>query len=183
MKNKACFLDRDGVLNVEIDYLHEPEKLILENGVIEALQLLQKNNYKLIVVTNQAGVARGFYECSDVEKVHEAMAAVLAENSIKIDHFYYCSHHEKFTGECDCRKPKPGMILQGAEKFDIDLKSSFMIGDRITDIQAGISAGCGKSILVMSGYGKNTIKENDCSKIPIAENLLDAVKKYIIKNE
>ncbi|MBR7126987.1 MAG: D-glycero-beta-D-manno-heptose 1,7-bisphosphate 7-phosphatase [Lentisphaeria bacterium] len=182
MKNKACFLDRDGVLNVEVDYLHETEKLVIENGVIEALKILQQHNFKLLVVTNQAGVAKGFYSIDDVEKIHAEMAKIFAEAGVKIDKFYYCPHHPDYTGKCNCRKPLPGMILQGAEEFDIDLKSSCMIGDRITDIQAGIAAGCGQNILLLSGYGKNTVKENDCTRIPIAENLLDAVRKYIVKS-
>lgn len=180
MKNKACFLDRDGVLNVEVDYLHEVDKLVLENGVIEALQILQREGFKLFVVTNQAGVAKGFFSCEDVERIHEKMAEIFALNGVKIDRFYYCCHHPDFTGECDCRKPKPMMILRAAEEFDIDLSKSYMIGDRITDIQAGIAADCAKSILVLSGFGRNTLAENDCSQLPIAENLLDAVKKYIV---
>lgn len=183
MKNKACFLDRDGVLNVELNYLCDPEKIVLENGVIEALKILQANGFKLLVVTNQAGVARGFFECKDVEQVHARMAEIFAENGVKIDRFYYCPHHEKITGKCECRKPLPGMLLQGANEFDIDFGQSFMVGDRLTDLQAGQSAGCCDSILVLSGYGQNALKEYHGEKeLHVADNLLDAVKKYIVKN-
>lgn len=180
MKNKACFLDRDGVINVEVSYLHEADKVVLENGVIEALQLLQHNGFKLIVVTNQSGVARGMYQESDVEAVHQRISTLLKAHNIVIDKFYYCPHHEDIDGDCGCRKPEIGMFMQAVKEFNIDTTQSFMVGDRLSDIHAGQKANCRDSILVRCGYGEETIKKSDCSKLSIAENLLDAVKRYII---
>lgn len=179
MKQKACFLDRDGTLNVEVNYLHEPEKLILEKNVPEALQLLRDNDFKLIVITNQAGVARGMYEEKDIIAVHEKMQELLDPYNVKIDKFYYCMHHPEFTGECKCRKPGTALFLQAAEELNIDLEKSFMIGDRLSDIQAGENAKCRKSFLVMSGYAQKTIDKYPDKKFNIAADILDAACKII----
>ncbi len=174
MKAKACFLDRDGTLNVEVNYLHEPEKLILEKNVPEALKLLQDNGFKLIVITNQAGVAKGMYSEKEIIAVHDRMQELLSEYGVKINAFYYCMHHPDFTGQCDCRKPGTALLLKAAADFDIDLAQSFMIGDRLSDIQAGENAACKKSFLLKSGYGLKTISEYPGKKFNIADDLLSA---------
>ena len=115
IKNKACFFDRDGVVNVEVDYLHEAEKTVLENGIVEALELAHQNGFLAVVVTNQAGVARGKYPEEDIHKVHAKIQELLAVHGEKIDAFYYCPHHPEHTGSCSCRKPEPGMLLQAAK--------------------------------------------------------------------
>ena len=159
-KNKACFFDRDGVVNVEVDYLHEAEKTVLEKGIVEALKLVHSHGYLAVVVTNQAGVARGKYPEEDIHKVHDKIQELLAEHGEKIDAFYYCPHHPEHTGECACRKPAPGMLLKAAEELNIDLGASMMVGDRLSDVNAGVNAGCKKSYLVRTGYGEKTLEKN-----------------------
>ena len=179
MKEKACFLDRDGTLNVEVNYLHEPEKLILEKNVPEALQLLRDNGFKLVVITNQAGVARGMYEEKDIIAVHEKMQELLTPYNVKIDKFYYCMHHPEFNGECDCRKPGTALFKQAAEDLNIDIEQSFMIGDRLSDIEAGENAKCRKTYLLKSGYGIKTILANPDRPFNIAEDILEAARKIV----
>ena len=179
MKEKACFLDRDGTINIEVSYLHEPEKLILEKNVPQALKLLQDNNFKLIVITNQAGVARGMYEEKDITAVHKKMDEILAQYDVKIDAYYYCMHHPDFNGKCDCRKPGTLLFQKAAEDFNLDLEKSFMVGDRLSDIEAGENAKCRKSYLVMSGYAQKTIDKYPDRKFNIASDLLDAANQII----
>ena len=178
-KRRACFLDRDGVVNVEVSYLHEPEKTVLENGIVEALKAIHKAGFLAVVVTNQAGVARGKYPESDIAKVHEKLQELLSEHGEKIDAFYYCPHHPEHTGECSCRKPNPGMILQAAEEFDIDLAQSVMIGDRMSDVKAGINAGCKASYLVRTGYGLETLAKEPSPDCPVADNACTAFLDFI----
>ena len=179
MKQKACFLDRDGTVNVEVNYLHEPEKLILEKNVPQALKLLQNNGFKLIIITNQAGVARGMYEEKDILAVHQKMDELLAPFGVKIDAYYYCMHHPDFTGECSCRKPNTGLFERAAKDFDLDLSASFMVGDRLSDIEAGENAKCRKCYLVMSGYAQKTLDKYPDKKFNTASDLLDAAQKII----
>ena len=110
--NKAFFLDRDGVVNVEVDYLSDPGQVVIIPGVPEALKLLKQHGFKTIVVTNQSGVARGMYSEADVLAVHRRIRELLAGDGAEIDDFFYCLHHEKYSGPCNCRKPAPGMLLE-----------------------------------------------------------------------
>lgn len=176
---KACFLDRDGVVNVEVDYLHEPEKTVLEKGIVETLKAIHQNGYLAVVVTNQAGVARGRYPESDIALVHNKLQELLAEHGEKIDAFYYCPHHPEHTGSCPCRKPEPGMLLQAAEDWNIDVKNSLMIGDRLSDVNAGINAGCRKSYLVRTGYGHKTLEKNPEPGCPVADTAYEAFMDFI----
>ena len=113
MMNKAFFLDRDGVINVEVNYLHEPDKVELIPGVVEALRLIHSRGYLALVVTNQAGVAKGYYPESDVQAVHRRITELLEAAGTCVDGFYYCIHHPDFTGSCDCRKPAPSTAQPG----------------------------------------------------------------------
>ena len=158
MKQKCCFLDRDGVINVEVNYLQNPDDVIIEPGVPEALKLLKAAGFLRIVVTNQAGVAKGYFPESAVQDVHRRIAELLAGAGTEVDAFYHCPHHPDFTGACDCRKPAPGMLLRAAADHQIDLAASCMVGDRPSDLEAGINAGCRESFLVRSGYGEKTIR-------------------------
>ncbi|MFW9827331.1 MAG: D-glycero-beta-D-manno-heptose 1,7-bisphosphate 7-phosphatase [Candidatus Thorarchaeota archaeon] len=151
-KKKAIFLDRDGVINKEISYLSHPDDFKFIEGSIEALKILKQKNYLLIIITNQAGIARGYFSEDTLKKIHTKMLSMLKENSIEIDDIYYCPHHPDFSGPCNCRKPKPGMILKAKSKFDIDLSYSYMVGDTLTDIETGKAAQC-KTVLVLTGYG------------------------------
>lgn len=176
---KACFLDRDGVVNVEVCYLHEPEKTELNPGIVEALKKLRAAGYLAIVITNQAGVAKGIFPEADIARTHARIQELLAAEGAAVDDFFYCPHHPDITGECACRKPAPGMILEAAKKWDIDLSGSFLIGDRLSDIFAGRNAGLAAEYLVMTGYGATAALDPAAAGIPRADTPLDAVDDFL----
>ncbi len=172
MSNAAVFLDRDGTLNVDKGYVHRLQDWEWIPGAIDSLVALKKAGFLLIVITNQAGIAREYYKSADMEALHDAINHELNQHGVSIDGFYHCPHHPKFGDlrECNCRKPEPGMILQAHIDFDIDLGKSWLIGDKFSDIQAGLDAGV-KSILVMTGYGdieRNLLNENGICEPDIA---------------
>ena len=148
----AVFLDRDGTINVEVNYLHRPADLDLILGVPQAIARLNAAGLPVFVVTNQAGIARGYYTVADMRVLHEHLNALLGGYGAHIDAFYYCPHHPEFTGPCVCRKPAPGMLLAAAADHDLDLSRSWLIGDAAGDMGAGYAAGC-RTILVRTGYG------------------------------
>ena len=176
---KAFFLDRDGVINEEVDYLFQPEKVVILPGVIPALRRIHESGFLSIVVTNQSGVARGMYGESDVKAVHDRIRELLVAAGVTVDGFYYCPHHPKFGSPCTCRKPQPGMLLAACRDFDIDPACSAMVGDRISDIEAGRAAGCRANYLLKTGYGLETIRKEDISGIEVAEDLPDAVERFL----
>jgi D-glycero-D-manno-heptose 1,7-bisphosphate phosphatase len=149
VKNKAVFLDRDGVLNQEMgDYVCRFEDFhILEN--FETLKILQDRGYLLVVATNQGGLAKGWYSENELAKMHKHLKEEYQKHGIVITDIFYCPHHPDFTGDCDCRKPKPGLLLQGIEKYNIDPAKSYFIGDRERDMEAATAAGV-KGILIDS---------------------------------
>ncbi|RFZ85452.1 HAD family hydrolase [Mucilaginibacter terrenus] len=155
-KNKAVFLDRDGVLNQEMgDYVCKVEDFhILDN--FDALKELQDRGYLLLVATNQGGIAKGWYSEDELGKMHALLKTKYAEHGVDIKDFFYCPHHPLFTGDCDCRKPKPGLLLQGIEKYNIDPSKSYFIGDRERDVVAGTAAGV-KGILIDSDQPISTV--------------------------
>lgn len=143
---KVLFLDRDGVINEDVNYLYKVEELKFVAGAVEALGAAVKAGYDLIVVTNQSGIARGYYTEADMQILHEEMNRRLTAQGAPILRFYHCPHHVKgtvpaFTRDCDCRKPKPGMLLQAMADYDIDKAQSFMIGDKASDVAAAEAAG------------------------------------------
>jgi D-glycero-D-manno-heptose 1,7-bisphosphate phosphatase len=141
-KNKAVFLDRDGVLNKELgDYVCKLEDFKVLEHNFAPLKKLQDKGYLLIVATNQGGLAKGWYTEDTLGKMHQHLKDTYQQHGIKITDIYYCPHHPDFTGECDCRKPKPGLLLKGIEKYDIDPARSYFIGDRERDVIAGTAAG------------------------------------------
>ena len=155
--NKVVFLDRDGTLNEEVNYLHKPEDMKLLPGVPQALKKLKDAGYKLIVVTNQAGVARGYYTEEDVKILHQYMNQLLEKEGAEIDAFYYCPHHPvhgigAYKKVCNCRKPGTGMFEMAEKDFPVDRAASYMIGDKLLDTEAGQKFGV-TSILVGTGYG------------------------------
>lgn len=157
MPREAVFLDRDGTLIEEVHYLADPDQVRLIPGAAEAVRALNGAGALVIVVTNQAGVARGYFPESRVAEVHERLSRLLAERGAKVDAYYHCPHHPTegagaYRGECACRKPKPGMLLTAARDFDIDLARSWMIGDKACDAGAGAAAGC-RTLLVRTGHG------------------------------
>lgn len=146
--NKAIFLDRDGTINVDVDYLHETDRLRFIPGVPEALTRLKRMGYYLIVISNQSGIGRNYFGREDVERLHVYMNARLEELGVRIDAFYYCPHVE--ADHCTCRKPETGMFVQAAGEWNLNMSDSYMVGDRETDILASRELGC-RYALLMSG--------------------------------
>lgn len=151
--NKALFLDRDGVINVEKNYVHRTEDFEFTDGIFELTEHYQKLGYLLIVITNQAGIGRGYYTEEDFQRLTEWMIQRFTDKGIVISKVYYCPDHPehgigKYKRESSRRKPNPGMILEAAEEFDIDLKNSILVGDKESDIIAGTRAGVGTTILL-----------------------------------
>ncbi len=167
MTKKAVFLDRDGVINDNSKHVNKPEDLVLYPWTISSIRKLKEAGYMVFVVTNQGGIEMGYFTEDDLNAIHLHLEALLKEDDTYIDEITYCPHFHK---KCECRKPKPGMILTLADKHNIDLKSSWMIGDRDTDILAGNAAGC------------RTIKlgKNDDNADYSCENLREAVE-YVLR--
>jgi D-glycero-D-manno-heptose 1,7-bisphosphate phosphatase len=163
MGRPAVFLDRDGTIIREADYLRRPEQVRLLPHVADALRRLQDAGFALVLVTNQSGIARGLLTEADLAGVHDLLRARLARRGVHLDAIYYCPHHPEATNlryrrACTCRKPAPGMLLQAAEHLDLDLTRSFAVGDSERDLVAGRAAGC-RSVLVRTGYGRRTEAE------------------------
>jgi len=138
---KALFLDRDGVINIEKNYLYKIDDFEFIDGIFELCKHFQELGYLIFVVTNQSGIARKYYSEDDFLKLTEWMLTAFKENGIDITKVYFCPHHPEISGECHCRKPNPGMILDAAKEFDIDLSQSLLVGDKERDIEAGLNAG------------------------------------------
>ncbi|MDR1535377.1 MAG: D-glycero-beta-D-manno-heptose 1,7-bisphosphate 7-phosphatase [Planctomycetota bacterium] len=152
----AVFLDRDGVLNVEKGYLHRWEDWEWIPGAPPALAELSRAGFKLVVATNQAGVAKGYYGEDAVRRLHDRVNRDLRERTgTLIDAFYHCPHHPDFGPPCACRKPRPGLLLRAAEELGLDLPASWMVGDKLSDLEAGRAASC-RPLLVRTGYGAET---------------------------
>lgn len=180
--NRAVFLDRDGVINEEVQYLSEPARLRLIPGAARAIQRLNRRSIAVVVVTNQAGVARGLYPESQIDVLHHALAELLSREGARIDRFYYCPHHPAeglppYRLECACRKPQPGMLLQAAIDLELDLAHCWIVGDKASDLIVGEHTGC-QAILVETGYGRQTWSEWSESFQPcyVAHDLADAVE-------
>ena len=145
---KAAFLDRDGVINIDHGYVSKIEDFEFKEGIFELLKTLQEMGFTLFVVTNQSGIARGYYTLDDFLKLSDYMLKELKKRGFEIKEIAYCAHHPEVTGNCSCRKPKPGMILDLSKKYGINLKESLLIGDKQSDIDAAKNAGVAKSYLV-----------------------------------
>ena len=154
MTRRAAFIDRDGTLISERDYLSDPAGVELLPGALAALQLLHAAGWLLVVVTNQSGIARGFYGEDDYARVRQRLDELLAAGGVVLDATYHCPHHPDFTGPCDCRKPAPGMYRQAARELSIDLAGSAYIGDKLSDVEPARAFG-GQGILVRTGYGSD----------------------------
>ena len=181
----AVFLDRDGTINVDHGYVFRPGDFEFIPGAPEAIRRLKGAGYLVIVVTNQAGVARGLYGESDVHDLHRHLDRELARHNTAIDAYYYCPHHpekgtEPYRRECACRKPLPGMLLQAAADFSVDLARSFLVGDKRSDIEAGLAAGC-QPILVETGYGADV--ESLPAEVPRVADLAAAVELIMTQKE
>ena len=184
---RAVFIDRDGTLSEEVGYINHPERFRLFPYAGEAIRRLNENGWLAIVTTNQAGVARGYFSEEMVKTVHKGMEEELAIAGARLDAIYYCAHHPSvgeppYRVDCDCRKPKPGLITRAAGDFHVDLKNSWMVGDRYSDIQLARNAGV-KSAFVLSGYGRGEWEHQRVSwkEQPdmVAENLLQVVLNIV----
>lgn len=148
MASKALFLDRDGVINVEKNYLHRIEDFEWVEGILDVCRKYQNEGYCIIIVTNQSGIARGYYSEEAFEDLSLWMREQFNQAGIHIIHIYHCPHHESISGACDCRKPEAGMFLSAQQDYHLDMGSSIMIGDNERDIEAAIKAGVGHNILL-----------------------------------
>jgi D-glycero-D-manno-heptose 1,7-bisphosphate phosphatase len=177
----AVFIDRDGTLNVDKNYLRLFEDWEWIPGAVEAIKAFNGAGFLVIVISNQAGVARGMYSEADINLLHVRVDDELRRLGARIDAYYYCPHHPEIGEEraCDCRKPAPGMLLRAADDLAIDLSRSWMIGDKLTDVDAGHAANVA-TILVRTGYGDNEAVLSRPGQI-IADNLLVACQ-YILSH-
>ncbi len=182
-KKAAVFLDRDGTINEQMGYINHISRFVLLPGVGQAIRKLNDRNIPVIVVTNQSGLARGYFPPALLDEVHAKMKQQLADDGARIDGLYICPHHpeakeEKYRKTCDCRKPKTGLLEQAALDLDLDLTKSFMVGDRWSDLKCGVKAGA-TSILVLTGYGRGDQQyigpQQEIEPAMVAEDLNAAV--------
>ncbi len=181
---RGVFIDRDGVINEERQYVHKAEDFVLLPGVVEGLRMLQDANYRLVVVTNQSGIGRGYYSENDYSILTNYMVRLLATNGIKFSGIYHCPHrpsltNDKFSHDCYCRKPNPGMLIDAARDLNLDLNQSVMVGDKISDIEAGRAAKVSNCVLVESGH---EIKKKDRKLADICCANLAEAAEWIVKN-
>ncbi|MGD0278982.1 MAG: HAD family hydrolase [Smithella sp.] len=186
-KNTAVFLDRDGTINEEVGYLDSLDKLKIIPRAYKAIRLINESGMKAVVISNQAGVARGLFTEDFVKMINEYLQTALRQKGAYIDNFYYCPHHpteglEPYRQVCECRKPAPGMLLQAAQDLNIDLTKSYLVGDRFNDMEAAKIAGV-KGILVKTGFGQGLLQDDGPDRATpqnepdfIAADILEAVK-------
>lgn len=152
-QNKALFLDRDGTINKEKHYVYKKDDFDFIPGIFSLVKLFSDKGYLIIIITNQSGIARGFYTEEDYNQLTMWMLNEFDKNGIKISKVYHCPHHPKITGHCNCRKPNPGMILNAIKEFNINPASSILIGDKKSDILAGENAGIGENHFISEFLG------------------------------
>ncbi len=168
----GVFLDRDGTLNVEVDFVRSPDQLKVIDGAPAAVARLNKHGFITCVISNQSGVARGFLTEDDLAVIHARLEEEFRAGGAIFDRILYCPHHPTegiapYNIDCECRKPKPGMLVQGAKEFQLDLHHCFVVGDSIVDMQAGNAVGA-TTILVQTGYGKLSLQTCTEQRIPVA---------------
>ncbi|MGQ0814773.1 MAG: D-glycero-beta-D-manno-heptose 1,7-bisphosphate 7-phosphatase [Gemmatimonadota bacterium] len=176
MSERAAFLDRDGTIIEDAEYLADPDRIEFIDGAFDALRMLRAAGYKLVIVTNQSGIARGLYTLVQYRRVEQRMEELLARQGITVDGVFFCPHHPDFSGPCECRKPALGMYRDAERNLGIDLAASVYIGDRLRDVQPALAVG-GRGILVKTGVGKV-----EAARVPdgvdVAEDMLRAA--YLI---
>lgn len=189
MKQRAVFIDRDGTLSEEVGYINHPSRFRLFPFSGEAVKLLNENGWLAIVTTNQAGVARGYFSEDMITIVHAGMTRELEGVGARLDAIYYCPHHPNlgeppYRLDCDCRKPRSGLISRAAAELKIDLDESWMVGDRYSDIEVARNAGV-KSAFVLTGYGRGEWEHQRSTwkhqPDLVAENLLEAVEAIVLQ--
>jgi len=188
---RAVFIDRDGTISEEVGYINHPSRFRVFPYAAAAIKHLNDHGWLAIVVTNQAGVARGYFSEDMIQTVHAGMTRELENGGARLDAVYYCAHHPSvgeppYRLDCDCRKPKPGLISRAARDFDINLAGSWMVGDRYSDVELARNAGV-KSMFVLSGYGRGEWEHQRSSWTEqpdlVAEDLLEAVRVIAVKED
>ena len=167
---KYIIFDRDGTLIVEKEYLSDPEGVELLSGVIEGMNILKDLGYRFVVITNQSGIARGYYSIDDCYRVNERLSKLLKQSDIKIDKYYICPHHPEFSGKCNCRKPDTGLLNNAIDELFINTHTSFFVGDKCSDILCGQKKNI-KSVMIMTGYGMQ--EQNKCKPDLKFKNILE----------
>jgi D-glycero-D-manno-heptose 1,7-bisphosphate phosphatase len=187
VSHRAVFVDRDGTMIEDVGYLDRLERLKLFPYTIDAIRLLNRAGYKVVVVTSQNGVAQGMLTEEFLAEAHAHLSQLCEAAGAKIEGYYYCPHSthaavERYRTECDCRKPKPGMILAAARDHALDLAHSFVVGDRWRDIEMGLNAGT-KALLVETGYGRTEAARRPAGiqSVPVTANLIEAAS-WILRN-
>jgi D-glycero-D-manno-heptose 1,7-bisphosphate phosphatase len=188
MKRRAVFIDRDGTISEEIGYVNHPSRYRVFPYAAEAIHTLTEAGWLTVLVTNQAGVARGYFTEDLIHRVHQILIDELARGGARLDAIYYCPHHPSvgeppYRADCNCRKPKPGLIHRAAEELDIDLSQSWMVGDRYSDAELAHRAGV-RACFVLSGYGRGEWEYQRATQWPrepdmVAEDLLDAAQRIV----
>ncbi len=187
---RAIFMDRDGTVSEEVGYVNHLSRYRLLPNSLEAIRLINRAGFLAIVTTNQSGVARGYFSEALVQQVHDRLLSWMRDGGARIDAIYYCPHHPvegqpPFRADCDCRKPRPGMIRRAAREHGIDLARSYVIGDSRVDLEAGAAAGV-PGVLVLSGYGRGLVEHQRerlrVEPIGIEQDLLDAVR-FVLARE
>jgi D-glycero-D-manno-heptose 1,7-bisphosphate phosphatase len=180
--NTAVFLDRDGTINEEMGYINHIDRFVLIPGAAAAIRRINESGLKAVVVTNQSGVARGYFPMKLIDQVHQKMSDLLEKEGAFLDVIYTCTHAPPSKGEaggCGCRKPKIGLMKQAAQEMNLDLEKSYVVGDRFKDVEMARNAGA-KAILVLTGYGKGELEFlGHRSKVQadfVAKDLAEAVK-------
>ncbi len=190
MKRPAVFLDRDGTINEQMGYVNHISRFVLLPGVAQAIRRLNEHDIPAVVVTNQSGLARGYFPASLLDEVHAELVRLLAAEGARLDGIYVCPHHpeakvEQYRQACRCRKPQTGLLEQAAAELDLDLARSFMVGDRWSDLECGVRAGAAP-VLVLTGYGRGELEfigpHKKIQPALVAANLLDAVEQIIRLN-
>lgn len=185
--NRAVFIDRDGTISEEVGYINHPSRFRVFPYSAEAIKLLNDAGWLAVVVTNQAGVARGYFTEEMIHAVHNQLEVDLKDGGARLDAIYYCAHHpsvgdKPYRFDCACRKPKPGLILLAAAELDVDLDESWMVGDRYSDIELARNAGV-NSAFVLSGYGRGEWEHQRAAwkhePDLVSETLLAAVQQIV----
>jgi D-glycero-D-manno-heptose 1,7-bisphosphate phosphatase len=185
LQNFAVFVDRDGTINVDVDFLSSPHQLALIPGSGEAIRSLNELFIPVIVITNQSGIARGIFSEADLAEIHHALDGILDKFGAHVDAYYYCPHHptdgsDPYVKVCDCRKPMSGMAIQAQQKFNLDLQKSYVVGDKAVDILFGKHIGA-TSVQVATGYGEKEKSSTEAIRDFYASNLFEAVN-FIKRN-
>jgi len=183
-RKKCVFLDRDDTVIQDISYLSEPDEVKILDFAVEGMKLLKEHGFLLVIITNQSGIARGYFTERDLAAIHKKMRALLRKGGADYDDLFYCPHHvdgvvKPFNIDCDCRKPKPGMLKKAQKKHNIDFSRSFLVGDMQSDIEAGRGVGC-RTVLIKGPKNRGTDfnKKADHS----AKNLFEAARWIIAEN-